>query len=106
MLYLASTCKFISPKQDDADRLEENGQVKEKPHILDIVQVVLQLLPGFLLGRGIRVHDLRPTRKSWFYQEAITVMGQVFLVIQNLNFRSIRAQMLFPENRHQLLESA
>src|SRR6267142_1760910 len=58
------------PEQDGLKRLEQDHQIEEGRHLLDVVQVVLQLGVRIIDTRPIAVVHLRPSGQSGFGGEA------------------------------------
>src|SRR5688572_16711824 len=62
-------------EQDHLDGVEEDGQVEQERHVLDVVEVELVLLLGVLDGRSITELDLGPAGDARFHAVALVVVG-------------------------------
>src|SRR6476661_9764786 len=64
-------------KQHGADRFECDQRIEADGHVLDVVEIVLQLLGGILNGRAIAKLDLSPSREPRFHGESIGRVGNI-----------------------------
>src|SRR5690606_6674208 len=80
MLIAPPSTRAVWPK-DDAHRLDEDQQIKERRIILGIIEVIFQLVPGILDRSAIGIVDLRPARDARLHHMAFRIVTQMLLQI-------------------------